>query len=131
MAITDEDGRLATAEVDFECIESGCEGDIKFKLIEAMDNSFQALCPLCHKSYQFDKDLRDKLSRLCEMIIAIRKAEDILGNCNVSITVPGKTVKVPYALLLTRLNTMITLQLGDSKVDFHFRVEPSSPQTFR
>jgi len=131
MAINDEDGRLATAEVDFECIESGCEGDVKFKLIEAMDNSFQALCPTCHKSYQFDKDLRDKLIRLCEMIIAIRKAEDILGNCNVSINVPGKTVKVPYALLLTRLNTMVTLQLGGNKVDFHFRVEPSSPQTFR
>ena len=37
-----------------------------------------------------------------------RKAEDILGDSNVSVNVAGGEVKIPYALLLTRLNTLIT-----------------------
>ena len=36
-----------------------------------------------------------------------------------------------YALLLTRLNTMITLEASGHKIDFHLWVEPSNPQVFR
>ncbi len=131
MTKKNKEKKISTAEVDFECIGNNCEETIKFSLIDAIETNFQAVCPRCHKAYQFDDNLRDKLDRLCKMILAIRKAEDILGDCNVAITVPGKTVKVPYALLLTRLNTMITLNFSGEKVDFHFRVEPSSPETFR
>ena len=122
---------VSTAEVDFECLNEECGKTVKFNLIEAIDKDFQLVCGNCHKSYAFDEKLREKLRKFCEMIIAIRGAEDILGNCSVAVTVPGKTVKIPYALLLTRLNTIVTLQFGDKKVDFHFRVEPASPQTFR
>ena len=69
-----------------------------------------------------------KLERL---ILAVREAEPILGDCNVAVAVPAGEVKIPYALLLTRMNTMITLNLGDRKVDFHLWIEPSSPDTFR
>ena len=119
------------AEVDFECLDDKCEGTISFNLAEALDDDFQGMCKNCHKAYVFDRELKDKLTKLSDLIIAVRKAEDILGDCNVAVTVPGQTVKVPYSLLLTRLNTMITLKLGDNDVDFHFRVEPSSPETFR
>lgn len=119
------------AEVDFECIESDCDGLIQFNLADALAEDFQAVCPKCHRSYAFDDNLKEKLNKLCELIISVRKAEDILGDCNVAVDVPGQTVKIPYALLLTRLNTMITLQVGGQDVDFHFRVEPASPDTFR
>ena len=56
---------------------------------------------------------------------------DILGDCKVSVNVAGGEVQIPYVLLLTRLNTIITLKLGDKDVDFHLWVEPSSPETFR
>ena len=36
-----------------------------------------------------------------------------------------------YSLLLTRLNTMLTLEMDDKKVDFHLWIEPSSPDMFR
>jgi len=119
------------AEVDFECFENNCDGVVKFNLRDALADNFQAICQKCHRSYQFENDLKEKLNKLCDLIIAVRKAEDILGDCNVAVTVPGQTVKIPYALLLTRLNTMITLQVGGKDVDFHFRVEPASPDTFR
>ncbi len=119
------------AEVDFECMGDDCQGVISFKLSDALSDDFQALCPQCHNAYQFDSALKEKLQKLRDLIVAVRKAEDILGDCNVAVTVPERTVKIPYALLLTRLNTMITLNLAGREIDFHFRIEPSSPETFR
>ena len=66
-----------------------------------------------------------------KLIAAIRECEDILGDSVVSVNVAGGEVRVPYALLLTRLNTLITLEIAGRKIDFHLWVEPSSPQLFR
>ena len=120
------------AQVDFLCVEPGCTGVVKFNLVDvAQEGGFQALCPKCHKPYEFEPELQEKLGKLLKLINSVREAESILGDCNVSVTVPGGEVKVPYALLLTRLNTMISLNLAGRKVDFHLWIEPSSPDTFR
>lgn len=121
----------AKAQIDFHCFDPECDGVVKFNLADIAGRDFQAVCPKCHRSYELDAALRDKLSRMLDLINAIRKAEDILGDSNVSVNVAGGEVKIPYALLLTRLNTLITLEVGDRKVDFHLWVEPSSPDTFR
>ena len=94
-------------------------------------DDFQVLCPKCHRPYAFDEALKSKLNKLKNLILVLRDAESILGDCNVAVTVPAGEVKIPYALLLTRLNTMITLKLGEKKVDFHIRIEPTSADTFR
>lgn len=119
------------ADVDFDCIEADCGRLLQFNLMDAAGADFELACPDCRRAYQFDSALREKLRKLRDMILAIREAESILGDCTVGVTVPGGTVKIPYALLLTRLNTILSLNIGDRKVDFHFRVEPSSPDTFR
>ena len=119
------------ATLDFCCKASGCEGVVKFNLADVVDPDFQAVCPVCHNAYELDDELRDKLKRMLELIIAIRNSEDILGDSVVSVNVAGGEVRIPYALLLTRLNTIITLDIGGNKTDFHLWVEPSSPSTFR
>lgn len=119
------------AQLDFVCMESGCGGLIRFNLMELDKNDFQVMCPKCHRPYEFDAALKDKFLKLRQLILAVREAEPILGDCNVGVAVPGGEVKIPYSLLLTRMNTMITLKIGDSKVDFHLWVEPSSSDTFR
>ena len=106
-------------------------GVVKFNLADITGRDFQAVCPICHRAYTLDAVLRDKLTRMLELINAIRSSEDILGDSVVSVNVAGGEVRIPYALLLTRLNTLITLELGGKKVDFHLWVEPSSPDTFR
>lgn len=121
----------AKAQIDFHCFDPECGGIVKFNLADVARDDFQAVCPKCHHSYALDARLRDKLGRMLELVIAIRRAEDILGDSNVSVNVAGGEVKIPYALLLTRLNTLITLEAGDRKVDFHLWIEPSSPDTFR
>ena len=121
----------AKAKIDFCCLTEGCTGVVDFNLQEIAEEDFQAVCPVCHRAYALDPVLRDKLSRMMGLIGAIRNAEDILGDSVVSVNVAGGEVRVPYALLLTRLNTLITLNLGGKPTDFHLWVEPSSPETFR
>ena len=122
----------ALAQIDFHCLDESCDGVVKFNLAEVCRPGFQAVCPKCHHPYVLDESLKDKLGRMMNLVAAIRQAEDILGDSNVSITVAGeREVRIPYALLLTRLNTLITLNFGDRKVDFHLWIEPSSPETFR
>ena len=104
---------------------------VKFNLMDLASDDFQVLCPKCHRPYAFDEALKTKLNKLKNLILVLRDAESILGDCNVAVTVPAGEVKIPYALLLTRLNTMITLNIGDKKVDFHIWIEPTSANTFR
>jgi len=125
-------GLGAKAQIDFHCLDENCGGVVKFNLSEVCSADFQAVCPKCHRTYVLDEALQDKLSRMLKLVAAIREAEDILGDSSVAVTIAGaKEVKIPYALLLTRLNTLITLNFGDKKVDFHLWIEPSSPDTFR
>ncbi len=119
------------AQVDFLCVEPECTGVVKFNLMECAKDDFQVLCPKCHRPYVFDAELKGKLTKLMNLILSLREAESILGDCNVAVNVPGGEVKLPYAMLLTRLNTLISLQLGDRKVDFHLWIEPTSAETFR
>ncbi len=121
----------AKAQIDFHCLDDACEGVLKFNLSDIAARDFQAVCPKCHRTYELDKELKDKLARMLKLVVAIREAEDILGDSNVSVNVAGGEVKIPYALLLTRLNTLITLNFGGKSVDFHLWIEPSSPDTFR
>ncbi|MBR2510207.1 MAG: hypothetical protein IKB71_10755 [Lentisphaeria bacterium] len=121
----------AKAQVDFHCLDDNCKSVIQFNLAEVIRKDFQAVCPKCHKTYCFDAQLQDKLTRMLELVAAVRNAEDILGDSNVSVNVAGGSVKIPYALLLTRLNTLVTLEMGGRKVDFHLWIAPSSADTFR
>jgi hypothetical protein len=117
--------------VDFECLAPNCNTPVAFNLMDATEKDKQIICPSCHHAYEFEDDLKDKLTRLLKLILAVREAENILGDCNVSVNVPSGTVKIPYPLLLTRLNTLISLDMQGRKVDFHFRMEPSSADTFK
>ena len=121
----------ARAQIDFKCFVDDCHGVVKFNLADIGKRDFQAVCPVCHRAYALEPELRDKLKRMLELINALRSSEDILGDSVVSVNVAGGEVRIPYALLLTRLNTLITLELDGKKVDFHLWVEPSSPDMFR
>jgi len=120
-----------TANVDFRCLDPGCDGIVKFSLLDAADNGFQVVCGKCHRPYEFEGGLSEKLRKLQALLLALQGAQDILGDCKVAVTVPSGTVKIPYPLLLTRLNTLITLDACGQKVDFHFRVEAGSTDVFR
>ena len=69
------------AKIDFGCFEEGCDGSVSFRLADMNSRTFQAVCPKCHRPYELDAALKEKLNRLLHLIDSIREAEDILGDC--------------------------------------------------
>ena len=119
------------AKIDFPCQDTDCEEIIDFNLMELKKKDGLVNCPCCHSQYDLsDEGFISKLEKLRNLLLSVREAEDILGDCNVGVMTLAGEKKVPYKLLLTRLNTMITLELNDKKVDFTFRVEPLKDSQF-
>ena len=111
------------ANVDFACLDEECKSVVRFNVMELRKSKGSVSCPSCHREHQFDAAFLDKLERLRRLILAVMDAEDILGDASVAVTTLAGEIKVPYRLLLTRLNTIITLEIAGKKVDFNFRVE--------
>ena len=120
-----------SAGIGFHCPQENCAGTVKFDLSETSSEDFQAVCPVCHRAYVFNAALRSKLERMMRLINAIREAEDLLEDSVVSVSVAGGEVRLPYAMLLTRLNTRLKLVVDGKPVDIHLLVEPSAAETFR
>lgn len=126
-----QDAAPLRAMVDFACLDDECKAAVSLNLMDIEAASDRVSCPQCHREYRFEPAFIAKLQRLRKLVMTVQECADILGDVNVAITTPVGEVKVPYWLLLTRLNTMITLDLGGKKVEFNFRVEPLNKQTFR
>lgn len=127
----DAETKPLRAMVDFACIDEECKAAVAFNLMELEQARGRVVCPQCHREYQFEPEFMVKLERLRGLILTVQGAADILGDVNVAITTPAGEVKVPYWLMLTRLNTLVTVDIGGRKVEFNFRVEPLNQQTFR
>lgn len=116
------------AKIDFDCQGSDCDNNIQFDLMGLKESNGLIVCPSCHSPYQFDKQFLSKLEQLRNLVIAVHAAEDIIDDTKVAVTTANGEVKLPYRLLLTRMNTIITIQ----GIDFNFRVEPLNPdETFK
>lgn len=102
---------------------SACTQPIAFSLLNITSGT-PLSCTNCGKKYRFNEELIEKISRFEKLLSAVYEARDLLGDANVGIAVNTHEVKVPYRLLLTRLNTMLTLKVGDKQMMFRFRIEP-------
>ena len=110
-------------KVEFSCIKDSCGNPVSFVLTE-IEKDGTIVCGKCGKSYSFHPDFVEKMKRFTRLVEAVQDARDILGNTNVAIQVKGNEVKIPYRLLLTRMNTLITLKMDDGELTFRFRAEP-------
>lgn len=110
-------------QIEFNCIQNGCQQSIHFKLSD-IEQNLHVRCPKCKKEYTFSSDFVNKLKKFDLLIGAIKESKDILSNVNIAISVKNHQVRIPYNLLLTRMNTLLTLNLGDNQLNFRFRVEP-------
>lgn len=117
------------ALVDFDCLD--CVHTVQFDLMSLHDAKGTVSCPHCHRPYQFDRHFLAQLEKLRNLVLAVREAEEIIGNCQIAVTVPGGEVKIPYRLLLTRMNTLISLEVSGKAMDFNFRIEPLNDAAFR
>lgn len=109
--------------IEFKCIQKKCLNPILFNLGEVEQKS-SLDCPHCGKLYVFHQDFIVKMSKFVNLINAVQNARDILGDTSVAVQMKDQEVKIPYRLLLTRMNTLITLKMDEGELTFRFRVEP-------
>ncbi len=110
-------------KLQFHCL--ACESVITFSVLDAESMHEVITCPGCRKRYLFDDEtlLRHlrKFEALCRQIYA---SEEILGSTSIAIDVGGSHVKVPFNILLTRLSSVLELNVGGKKSTISFRIEP-------
>jgi len=109
--------------IEFECIS--CRNRVSFSILEMADDSVLT-CSKCGKQYKFDKELLGKIRRFENLLVAVHDVKDMLETANIAIAVKDEEVKVPYRLLLTRLNTLLKLSVNGKELTFRFRVDPIS-----
>ncbi len=81
-------------------------------------------CNTCQKNYRFSPEIIRKLKKFEALCRQIHASEEILGDTAVAIDVGSKHVRVPFRLLLTRLGSVLTLEMGEQKLEITFRTEP-------
>lgn len=108
--------------LEFECVN--CHSPVTFSVAT---NDLKPLeCDSCKKKYIFeDPVLIRQLKKFQDLCKQIHESEEILGMTHVGIDVNGQSIKVPYRILLTRLNSALDLVLGDQPLSIRFRIEPS------
>lgn len=102
----------------FACLH--CQEPVTFSIWE--ENPI--CCPSCQKNYRFSDEITIKLKKFEQLCKQIQASEEILGDTAVAIDVGSKQVRVPFRLLLTRLGSVLTLQMGEQKLEISFRTEP-------
>lgn len=113
--------------IEFKCVSDNCDEFVCLSLKE-IENNPTVTCSACGKTYTFNEEFINKMKKFEKLVLAVKEAEDILGSTNVAISIKGHQIKVPYRLLLTRLNTLITLNIGNREISFRFRIEPLNEQ---
>jgi len=109
--------------LEFSCIKDGCNNTVRFSIFDISKN-YTVSCSECSNEYKFTAGLLQKLAKFESLCRAITDSEDILSNTNVSIDVGGHSVKIPFRLLLTRLNTQLDLDINGKQIEIKFRLMP-------
>ncbi|MDB6082001.1 MAG: hypothetical protein JWO53_1273 [Chlamydiia bacterium] len=111
----------------FELDCRSCKNPILFTL---EDLSRTVACKKCHKAYGFgDEKLKRQLKQFEGLCRQIQESKEILGNAAVAVTVGKEEVKIPFKLLLSRLQSTLDLQTSEGeKLVINFRIEPATQQ---
>ena len=111
-------------KLQFNC--TSCEGAVRFSLFDAQNENGSIQCSHCNKKYLFeDPTLLRQLKKFEALCRQLHDSEEILGNTCVGIDIGEHHVKVPYKLLLTRLNSSLDLMIGEEPLSIVFRLEPA------
>lgn len=105
------------------CCQS-CQNPIQFSVFDLEQNE-KICCSECGLLYDFDDEgLKRQLRKFENLCRQIKLSEEILSNTSIGIYLGDREVKIPYKLLLTRLNSTLDLIMGDRPLTITFRMEP-------
>jgi ribosomal protein S27E len=87
-------------------------------------SSSEVSCNSCGKEYVFSEGLSRQLTLFRDLCIQIHRSQEILGQTSIAIDLEDKHLRIPYNLLLTRLSSVIQLEIEGKPCELTFRVEP-------
>lgn len=109
--------------LQFPC--QSCQNLVNFSIFDLENHSSLITCSQCDKKYAFqDETLKRQIKKFEALCRQIVESEEILSHTAVGIDVGERKVKVPYKILLTRLNSTLDLKIGNQSLTITFRVEP-------
>lgn len=112
-------------QLQFNC--TCCQHPVHFSIFTLDQMNYTVECTHCGKHYLFDDEtLRRQLGKFEALCRQIMESEEILGETCIGVDVGEHHVKIPYKLLLTRLNSSIDLMIGDQPISIAFRLEPAA-----
>lgn len=110
--------------LEFGC--QSCQSPIPFSILELEKKGGEIPCPHCSIVYVFsDEDLKRQIRKFEGLCRQIHQSEEILSNTSVGIFLGDREIKIPFKLLLTRLNSTLDLILGNKPLKITFRIEPT------
>ncbi len=102
-----------------------CQNSIQFSVFELETNQ-QVKCKDCGQIYDFRNEvLMRQLRKFENLCRQIRLSEEILSNTSVGIYLGDREIKIPYKILLSRLNSTLDLTIGNKLLSISFRIEPT------
>jgi NAD-dependent SIR2 family protein deacetylase len=109
--------------LQFSC--QSCQQAVCFSVFELEKNQGCVTCANCQLAYDFsDEVLMRQLIKFNDLCRQIQISEEILSNTSVGIYVGDREVKIPFKILLSRLNSTLNLMMGDHPLTITFRIEP-------
>lgn len=110
-------------QLEFHCIH--CKTPVYFSVLESETFHSCISCSHCNKQYSFDDNTILRHLQLFEKLcLQIHESKEILGNTHVAVSVGSQEVKIPYKILLSRLNSVIELKIEGQIIQIKFRIEP-------
>ena len=109
--------------LEFKC--QACSHPIAFSVLDAAKMSATITCPSCEKSYAFGSQILEHLKKFEALCQQIQDSKEIFGQAAIAIDVGSHHVKIPFQLLLTRLSSVLELDIGGEKTTIAFRVDTS------
>lgn len=109
--------------LQFNCLK--CKCPLQFSVFDLDIPHHLIHCEHCEKKYALnDATLKRQLRKFAALCAQLVESEEILSQTAVGIDVGHHHVKIPYKLLLTRLNSTLDLKFGEETISIVFRMEP-------
>lgn len=109
------------ANLEFKCSE--CNFAVFFSVLDQNHLSHTLQCQNCQKKYLLGPQIIEQLQQFEALCKQIQKSKSIFGQAAIAIDVGPHQVKIPFQLLLTRLSSVLELNIGGEKTSIAFRVD--------
>lgn len=107
--------------LEFSCTE--CRHPVTFTTFADFEFKKSLTCSSCQKAYQLSDELFDQLHKFEALCRQIQESKEIFGQAAIAVDVGPHHVKVPFQLLLTRLSSVLELNIGGETANVSFRVD--------